>query len=417
MEDVDNYEISAEEAELYEMSDEELEAAMKEAKSELADPDIDNVDPEVTDNSEDGNEPDSSEELDNDNDSEEDKDSGTEQPDEDSDNAADDDNEDDEGKDDSNDKDLKDDDPVEPADEQTPEPEVPELDSEDTTQDKTYKIRANGMDYEFTVEELQRMAPQAIDYTKKAQAIAPWRRSISALEEAKLTEQDVNMMIDVFKGNKEAIAEILKRHEIDPIADLGVDDDTPRQPYVPNVYGKDERQIALDDVISSISTDKEYAITQHVVDTQWDSKSREILAQNPAMIAELHSEIRNGVYDKIAPTAMKYKVLDGAKLSDVEYYIQAEREYFAQQAEQQKQQQEQINNQQKEQEALLTQQKQQVDEAKKQKTKQRQVKEKANSRKAAAPTKNKAGTKSVVDYLDDSDEAYEQWYKELQAKM
>lgn len=45
------------------------------------------------------------------------------------------------------------------------------------------------------------------------------------------------------------------------------------------------------------------------------------------------------------------------------------------------------------------------------------VKQDAEKRKAAAPTKKVAGTKKVIDYLDDSDEAYDEWYKSLQNRM
>ena len=48
--------------------------------------------------------------------------------------------------------------------------------------------------------------------------------------------------------------------------------------------------------------------------------------------------------------------------------------------------------------------------------KQATIKKEADKRKAAAPTTSRAGKKDIVDYLDDSDESYEQWYKNLQAK-
>jgi hypothetical protein len=38
----------------------------------------------------------------------------------------------------------------------------------------------------------------------------------------------------------------------------------------------------------------------------------------------------------------------------------------------------------------------------------------SSKRKAAAPTGKSAGGTKVVDYLDDSDEAFESWYKRIQ---
>ena len=37
-------------------------------------------------------------------------------------------------------------------------------------------------------------------------------------------------------------------------------------------------------------------------------------------------------------------------------------------------------------------------------------------RKAAAPTKSVAGAKQATNYLEDSDEAFEEWYKSLKEK-
>ena len=44
------------------------------------------------------------------------------------------------------------------------------------------------------------------------------------------------------------------------------------------------------------------------------------------------------------------------------------------------------------------------------------VKEEAVKRKAAAPTKSVAGVKQATNYLEDSDEAFEEWYKALKEK-
>ena len=44
------------------------------------------------------------------------------------------------------------------------------------------------------------------------------------------------------------------------------------------------------------------------------------------------------------------------------------------------------------------------------------VKEEAVKRKAAAPTKSVAGVKQTTNYLEDSDEAFEEWYKSLKEK-
>ena len=52
-----------------------------------------------------------------------------------------------------------------------------------------------------------------------------------------------------------------------------------------------------------------------------------------------------------------------------------------------------------------------IDRVKKTQERQKEVAVKAVERKAATPTTRKVPTSKVVDYLDNSDEAFEEWYK------
>ena len=124
-----------------------------------------------------------------------------------------------------------------------------------------YKVKANGTELELTNDELLQLAPKALNYTQKMQEIAPWRKSISALKDNGMTHDDVNLMIDIMKGDKDAIAEIVKRHKIDTL-DLDVEESK----YRPRDYGKDEHELALEDVVNTIKKNPEFKITQYVVD-------------------------------------------------------------------------------------------------------------------------------------------------------
>ena len=264
--------------------------------------------------------------------------------------------------------------------------------SDDVQQPQNYKVKANGVEFEFTTDELLAMAPKAIDYTKKMQEIAPWRRSISAMKEANLTHDDINTMIDVLKGDKAAISEVLKRTGVTTL-DLDAEEETV---YKPRNYGMNETELAINDVVNDISMDSEYQITQNVVDKQWDDRSRSKLVENPELIAELHKDVKSGVYDAVAPLAMKRKVLDGARKSDLDYYVEAGRDYYAQKEMQQVAQQQAALKAQQEAEQA----KAELEAIKAQKQKQASIKKSAKRKKSAAPTKGRSGTKDVIDYLD-----------------
>ena len=125
---------------------------------------------------------------------------------EDSDNEADD--EIDEYTEDEDSEDQEDDQPDDIEEE--PEEEVDETVKAEATI-RTHRVKADGDEFEFTDEELIALAPKAMNYTKKMQEIAPYRKRISAMKDNNITEDDFNLMMDVFKGNKDAISIILKR--------------------------------------------------------------------------------------------------------------------------------------------------------------------------------------------------------------
>ena len=377
------------EEELFDMSDEELSAAMAEERAELQSPETD-LDPEIeTQTEQDGSE------------DEETFEEETEQPEEES------------------------ADPEEGHDSETPEDEEVPVETDNTDADNTetendevaqpkadeekaeikkYKYKANGQEFEFTQDEVVnqfgKVFGQAMNYTKKMQAIAPYRKMISALEDEGISEDDMNLMIDALKGNKDAVTNLVKRANVD-VLDLDLDQETN---YKPNSYGRDESELRLKEVIDDISSDKEFVITQNVVSEQWDDASRDVFAKDPELIKELHIDVQNGTFDKVSPLAMKMKVIDGGKHSDLEYYIEAGKQYHTQSRAAELQQIE--LERQKELESVQVKQQQRT-----------KVKEEAPRRKAATIPTRRTSTNRVTDYLDDSDEAFDEWYKKLQDSM
>jgi hypothetical protein len=274
-------------------------------------------------------------------------------------------------------------------------------------------VRANGMDHEFTnkekLEMFDKMFPQATDYTKKMQAIKPYRKTIDAIEQAGLGQEDVNLMIDVLKGDKDAIADVLKRTGVDAL-----DLDTENTNYVAKDYGRNDTELAIKDIVDEISIDKEYATTHNVLEKQWDDRSRDAFIEDPSMIKLLHIDVKSGMYDTINPIAQKLKVYDGGAKSDLDYYKAASQQYFESQAQNGSKARDaeaaEMAREAKETEARK------VEEVKARRAKQSATKKASAKRKAAAPTKKSAGTKQV-NYLDDSDEAFEDWYNKLQDSL
>ena len=269
-------------------------------------------------------------------------------------------------------------------------------------------FKANGREYKFTQDEIMAQFPkifgQAMDYTKKTQAMKPWRKTIDAIEEAKLGHNDINLMIDVMKGNKEAIAEVLKRTGVDSL-----EIDTENSKYTPNDYGRDDKALAIKDIIEEISVDREYETTHKVLSKEWDEKSFRRMTDDPELIRLLHYDVKSGTFDKVQAVAEKIKVFDRGLKTDLEYYELASME-IAQQYQEEQRRAYDVERQRADREARLTKQAE-IERVRKTQERQKEVEVKAVERKAATPTSRKAVSSKVVDYLDDSDEAFEDWYK------
>ena len=273
-----------------------------------------------------------------------------------------------------------------------------------------YKFKANGKEYEMTDDEMKSQFPkifgQAMDYTKKTQAMKPWRQTIDAIESAKLSHEDVSLMIDVLRGDKQAIAEVINRTGTDAL-----DIDTENSKYTPKSYGRDETALANKDVIEEISADKEYDITHKILSKEWDDKSFAEFTKDPDLIRQLHVDVKSGMYNQVQPIAEKLKVFDRGRKTDLDYYLQAAGELFTEQ-DAEKQRQAAIENQ-RVQVAAKADRQAEIERVKATQQAREKTTEKVDARKAAAPVKAVSGTKKVMDYLDDSDEAFEEWYKKM----
>lgn len=371
---------------LYEMSDEELEAAFREAKSALQESDEEDID-EPTDD------------LESDEDENHEEQDDVEEQEEDSSN-----DEEEEDLDDSTeDEDTK----SEPAD---TEVDNKESDTETSTEpaDTVKVYKASGKEYRLSDSEALKMFPQvlaqAVDYTKKTQAIAPWRKTIDALQNENISHEDVNLAISMLKGDKAAIAEVIKRNNIDM---LDLEEETP---YAPKEYGRSEETLNLEEVLDGIRGDAEYTRTHQILAKGWDESSWTQMSTNPKYIAGLHQDIKSGMYDLVQPEAEKLKLLDRAQKSDFEYYMQAGRDVLAKLSQQEttKRQAEQQSR-----EEILKKQEKLV-QAKTDSMKRESAKRDAQKRKAAAPTAKTAGSnKSHIGSLD-SDEDFFNWLKSVE---
>lgn len=304
---------------------------------------------------------------------------------------------------------------VETDDEKTDKVDDTEKTKEQTanSDDEVITVKADGQEYHFSLKEMKeqfgKVFGQAMNYTKKMQAIKPYRKAIDALETAGVGYDDLNLMIDALKGNKDALATVLKRTGTDALELESAE----VQQYKPKDYGRGELELDIKDIVEEISSDKEYVVTQSILQRQWDNASREKFVEDPKLIKALHIDVKTGMFDTINPIKEKLKLYDGARKSDLEYYMDASRQY----ADNVTRYEQQVAERKRAEKEAADAEARRLSEAKAKQARIEADREASAKRKAAVPTKKTTQQSKQIDYLDMSDESFEAWYKTIQEQQ
>lgn len=207
--------------------------------------------------------------------------------------------------------------PEQPEEQQVFNEEVTE--SEPSSEEpKTYRIKADGKDFDFTIDELQKLAPKAINYTRKMQQLAPFRRMVESLEKNNISEDDLNMFIDMRNGDKTAISRFLNNQNISTL-DVNEVSDEDTKNYKPSNHIKPQN--TFDDYVST-SGIKDHTRYNDLCDfvNGLDAKSQNWIINQPEILNNLLQDMDNGLFDNIRKISDKQKVLDNSGRSFLELY-------------------------------------------------------------------------------------------------
>ena len=191
-----------------------------------------------------------------------------------------------------------------------------DVDYEAVYKDIFKPFKANGKDITpRTVEDVVQLMQMGANYTKKMQLMAPLKKAAESLSRADIKEDDLNFLIDVHKGDKEAIKKLLTKHNVDPM-ELDLDSTN----YVPknNIVSDEDVEYSniLDDIRDSLPK------IQEIMTNTWDTRSKEALLKDPNLMRALHEEIAMGRFDNVQAQLEIEKTFGRYKgKSDVEAYI------------------------------------------------------------------------------------------------
>lgn len=211
--------------------------------------------------------------------------------------------------------------------ETTPKQEVKEEDLKAIHAAIFKPFKANGKEIApKTVEDVISLMQMGANYTKKMQLMAPMKKAVESLNKASIGEEDLNFLIDVHKGDKEAIKKLLEKHKVDPL-ELDMESTN----YVPKNNIASDEDVEFRDTMLDIQNS--LPKIQEILSKQWDAKSKDLLLKDPTLMKALHEEIEMGRFDEVQNRLELERTFGRYKgKSDVEAYIDVVTKMVAEQA-------------------------------------------------------------------------------------
>ena len=239
---------------------------------------------------------------------------------------------------DSEDDDLESDDIEE---EEDSEEETDDLDEEGDAEDKddaeldsTAKelfqpFKANGREISVTsVDEARKLMQMGANYNKKMANLKPHLKNVRVLEENKIDADELNLLIDVKNGSKEAVAKLLANLNIDPM-----DLDDVNENFRPKDHSLSDNKFELMEVSENLQSSPTYSKTVSVIENDLDEVSQKFFLDNPKEIELLNEHIASGQYDQVMDIVESQRLLGKLNTtSDIEAYVEVSQALQAQKA-------------------------------------------------------------------------------------
>jgi hypothetical protein len=161
----------------------------------------------------------------------------------------------------------------------------------------TAPFKADGRDFQVrSPEDAIRLMQMGVNYSRRMQEMKPLKAMDAMLREHGLNDpQKLSFLIDVAKGEPNAIQKLLKEKGIDPI-DIDTSKDST---YQGRNYAPDDRDIAFKEAIeSTLQADGGRELISEI-NSNWDNLSKEALRDQPVIFENILAQKQSGVYGKV----------------------------------------------------------------------------------------------------------------------
>lgn len=168
-------------------------------------------------------------------------------------------------------------------------------------------FKANGkMITPQSPEEAISLMQMGANYTRKMQALQPYRKVMLMLENNGLMDEDkLSYLIDLDKKNPEAIRKLLKDSGTDPL-DINMDEEIN---YQKGNHRVSDTEAAFATELDDLKSTPEGQATLGVISQTWDEASKNALFENRGLLQTIQSQRENGIYDIISNEINRLQML------------------------------------------------------------------------------------------------------------
>jgi len=172
-------------------------------------------------------------------------------------------------------------------------------------------FKANGKVIQAqTPDEAIKLMQLGANYTQKMQKLAPNLKLMQALDNNKLLDQgNVDFLIDLAKGNPDAINRLLKEKSIDPL-DLDV---ATEKVYTPTNHSVSDAQMTFQSALDDALSTPEGKATVAEIEQNWDTLSHQRIRDEPEILQVIQFQRENGLYAQITAEIDRQKTLGNIK--------------------------------------------------------------------------------------------------------
>jgi len=172
-------------------------------------------------------------------------------------------------------------------------------------------------------DELQAITKTALKGDKRYKQYKDDIAVLEGIKEEGLSTEDLYLLVEAKKGNKQALAKLLKDSGVDP---LDLDNDEDVENYKPSEYKVDPNYVETKAIISELQKDETvYNQFENLLMKDFDDEARRKAFNDPSMLEFIGETVKAGIFEQLAPKYMKNKLL--GKGNALEAYIAAYDEF------------------------------------------------------------------------------------------